>query len=296
MRTLSPALQAHLDTGETTLCLCWRLTLKAGEVMGFTDHDLALDFDGTVFEAQAGFSASEIETALGLAVDNLEAKGALTSGKLDELRLRAGDFDHAQIEIWKVNWADVTQRMLERKGHLGEVSSGGGAFTAEVRGLAHVLNQEKGRIFTYGCDAMLGDARCGVTVAQAAFQATATVLGLTDEILQVTSLAGFSEDWFARGTVEWVSGENAGRSLAVKRHRNSLGQSQITLWTTPGFAVTAGELLRLTVGCDKQFQTCRERFANAVNYRGFPHMPGSDFVMRFAANGGTSTDGSRMRH
>ncbi|MDX5493645.1 MAG: phage BR0599 family protein, partial [Alphaproteobacteria bacterium] len=33
---------------------------------------------------------------------------------------------------------------------------------------------------------------------------------------------------------------------------------------------------------DKQFTTCRDRFANAVNFRGFPHMPGNDFVMASA--------------
>ena len=42
-----PALQAHLDSGTTTLCHCWRVTLKSVRQLGFTDHDVALDFDGT---------------------------------------------------------------------------------------------------------------------------------------------------------------------------------------------------------------------------------------------------------
>ena len=134
MKALSANFQAHLDTGLTTLCHCWRLTLQSGERMGFTDHDVAVAFYGTTFEAQAGFSASEIESALGMSVDNLDASGALSSAQLSQTRIAAGDFDHAQIEVWKVNWADTTQRVLQRKGieDGGEHTHviGGGAFHA----------------------------------------------------------------------------------------------------------------------------------------------------------------------
>ena len=134
MRAIDPNLQAHLNTGTTTLCYCWRLILATGEKLGFTDHDVAVIFDGTSFEAQAGFTSTEIQSSLGLSVDNLEASGALSSSKLSDVRLNAGDFDHAQIEVWKVNWQDPTQRTLERKGHLGEVTFGQGAFKARCAG------------------------------------------------------------------------------------------------------------------------------------------------------------------
>src|SRR5450631_2498338 len=98
MKTLPAALATHLATCLTTMCLCWRLTLRSGEQMGFTDHDVALSFDGTSFEAQSGFTGSEIESSIGLSVDNLEATGALSSAQLSETRIRGGDFDHATIE------------------------------------------------------------------------------------------------------------------------------------------------------------------------------------------------------
>lgn len=31
--------------------------------------------------------------------------------------------------------------------------------------------------------------------------------------------------------------------------------------------------------CDHRFSTCRDVFANTENFRGFPHMPGTDFVL-----------------
>ena len=292
MRTLPVGLQAHLDSGTTTLCYCWKLSLRSGETIGFTDHDEAVAFDGVNFEAQAGFTSSEIHSSLGFAVDNLEASGALKSAQLDEGRLNAGDYDHSAIEIWRVNWQDVTQRILQRKGHLGEVSYGQGHFKAEVRGLAHLMNQPKGRLFQFGCDAILGDARCGVNVA--AFRAVATITAARENSFDVSDLSGFADDWFTRGVLSWNTGPNAGRSLAVKRHRAFANSSRIDLWQAPKFTITSGEQIIVTAGCDKQFATCKVKFANQINFRGFPHMPGSDFVMAVAAKNDANNGGSRI--
>ncbi|MEG6510088.1 DUF2163 domain-containing protein [Methyloligella sp. 2.7D] len=145
MRVLPAGLQAHLDSGATTLCTCWRLTRNDGTVLGFTDHDHDLSFGGVAYEAAAGFSASEVESSVGLGVDNLDVESVLQSDRLNETDLAAGLFDNALIDIYRVNWQDVDQRVLLRSGSIGEVSRGQHAFSAEVRGLAHELQQEKGR-------------------------------------------------------------------------------------------------------------------------------------------------------
>jgi len=54
-------------------------------------------------------------------------------------------------------------------------------------------------------------------------------------------------------------------------------------------AIAAGDSFDITASCDKTFETCRDRFANAVNFRGFPHIPGQDTVIRYAAKGDTNT-------
>ena len=60
MKQLAPALQAHLDDGTTTLAWCWRITRADGVAFGFTDHDRRLTFEGTEFEPESGFTASEV--------------------------------------------------------------------------------------------------------------------------------------------------------------------------------------------------------------------------------------------
>ncbi len=293
MRTLPSGLATHLAQDTTTLCSCWRMTKVNGDSLGFTDHDRTLSFDGTTFEAQSGYTGSEIESSLGLSVDNLEASGALESSRLDEQQLKAGDFDHAGIEIWRVNWQDVSQRLLVRKGHLGGVTYGGGRFAAEVRGLAHLFNQPKGRLYQYGCDAELGDQRCKIDIDDPAFRAISLVTSVTGASLELTGITGFADDWFTRGLIEFTSGANAGRKFRIKRH-NAIGAvTRIDLWQAPSRTVNAGDAAILRAGCDKQFKTCGEKFSNSENYRGFPHMPGNDFVMQVASAGDPNNDGGR---
>jgi uncharacterized phage protein (TIGR02218 family) len=71
-------------------------------------------------------------------------------------------------------------------------------------------------------------------------------------------------------------------------------QEVIALWSPPVAPLLAGDAVTLTVGCDKRFDTCRDRFANALNFRGFPHIPGNDFVMGYAVSGETGLDGGTL--
>jgi uncharacterized phage protein (TIGR02218 family) len=292
MKSLPPALSQHLASGVTTLCWCWKLTPSTGAALGFTDHDRDISFSGLTYRAQTGFAASEMHQATGFGTDNLDVAGALDDTRLSETRLRAGDFDGADIEIWLVNWQEPEQRLLLRKGHLGEVSHGELGFTAELRGLIEQLGQPQGRLFQYGCDAVLGDQRCRVDLDQPAFKGSASVVSASDNrVLLVTGLEAFAADWFAGGTLTFVSGANAGRRAEVKSHGLRVSGQQLELWQAPPFAIAAGDAITVTAGCDRQFSTCRGKFANAVNFRGFPHMPGNDFVTSYPNRDDAANDG-----
>lgn len=295
MKSLSPALQAHLECGATTLCQCWKLTRRDGVTMGFTDHDRALSVDGTLFEAAAGFTASAISSSSGLAVDNLDVLGALSSDHLEDGDLAAGLYDDAEIEIWRVNWQATDQRVLMRKGNLGEISRGPNGFTAEVRGLSHRLNQPTGRLYQYACDAGLGDARCGVSLSDSTFTGTASVVSVTENReMTVAGLNTYADAWFARGLLTFTSGLNQNEVMEVKRHVNRAGAVVLEVWHTPAQAIEEGVTLSVTAGCDKQFNTCRGKFANAARFRGFPHIPGNDFALSYPLRGRNNDGGSQV--
>ncbi|HVV29124.1 MAG TPA: DUF2163 domain-containing protein [Rhizomicrobium sp.] len=290
MKILPDGLKAHLDGGATTLCWCWKLTRRDGVVQGFTDHDRDLGFGGVTYLAVSGFTASEVQSSLGLSVDNLTLTGALSAATLNEADLAAGLYDNAALEIWRVNWQDAGQRVLMRAGTLGEVTRSGHAFQAEIRGLAQALNQPVGRAFGHLCDADLGDARCGiaVTAVEGAVIAAADARRFT-----VNGLDGAASGDFTGGRLTFTGGANAGRAAEVKRHAASAGIVSIELWQAMSETVMPGDSFTVTPGCDKQFTTCRARFNNTANFRGFPHMPGNDAVMAMPAAGQVLDGGSR---
>lgn len=292
MKSLSPALQAHLDDGTTTLSWCWRISRSDGVALGFTDHDRVLSFDATEFEPESGFSASEIRAGSDLSVDAQDASGVLTSDRITETDILDGRWDNAAVELWRVNWADASQRVLLRRGAVGQIRRGRMAFVAEVRSLAHVLGQTVGRTFQTGCDARLGDARCGIDLENTIYKGAGVVADLLrDRAFMASGLAGFDAGWFTSGTITWTSGANVGRITEVLAHALDSGIATFTLLEAPVRAITMCDGFIARAGCDKRIETCAARFANVANFRGFPHIPGQDAVLRYASKGG-GHDGS----
>lgn len=290
MKTLPAGLQTHLDTGSTTLCWCWRVTRTDSTKLGFTDHDKDVTFDGTIFEASTGFTASDLQQSIGLAVDDVDAAGALSSSALDEDDLSAGLYDNAAVEIWRVNWEDVAERVLMMSGSMGEVRRGAVAFTAELRSLAHELGQEKGRTYQYACDADLGDTRCGVNINAAANKGTGTVTAVdADYYFQASGLSAFDDGWFSGGYVTWTTGANAGRTMEIKAHAQDGATATVDLWRSMPDAIAVSDTFAIYAGCDKTFETCKSKFSNGDNYRGCPHIPGSEYMYDVASESGYST-------
>ncbi|PVH29610.1 DUF2163 domain-containing protein [Pararhodobacter oceanensis] len=265
----------------TTRARVWALERRDGQVMGFTDHDRDLAFDGLVFRAGTGMSASAIVQATGLAVDNTEAVGALSDAGLREADILAGRYDDAALTIWEVDWRDVTWRRVLFRGSLGEITRAGGAFRAELRGLTEPLSKRGGRVFTAVCPAVLGDADCGFDLAQAGFFAEVElrVVAEAGAILTLPELPEFAAGWFTDGHLRITSGAAAGLSAQVRRDEITEGARILHLWAAPGAAPVVGDRVRITAGCDKRFETCRLKFLNQLNFRGFPHLPSDDWLI-----------------
>lgn len=294
MRELPTDLAAHIAGGATTLCTCWRVTRTDGVVLGFTDHDRRLSFDGTDFLPESGVSATAMEASLGLEADNLDVIGALISDALTPQDLDRGVYDQARVEIFRVNWADPEQRLLLRGGEIGEVVRGRHAFTAEVRGLSQRLDQPVGRVFQGRCGADLGDHRCQVDVALSVYRADAAVSEAAGpRSLRVAGLSGFAAGWFSGGRLTWQSGANAGYSADILSHGKAPDGDVLDLMLAPPAQAVPDDVLTVTAGCDKRFATCRDKFANTDNFRGFPHMPGNDWVVSYPRQGEDHDGGKR---
>jgi len=209
MRLIESEFAARLAAGATTTCLCWRLTRRDGFVLAATEHDRALAVDGVTYLPGGALSAGAFTQSAGLQPGQASAGGVLADDAITEADLAAGLWDGARVDVLRVDWQRSDLFVTVWSGRLSDVTRGPGGFEAELVSLKADLERPVGRVYARACDAVLGDARCGVE--------TGAFPGLT---------------------------------------------------------------------CDQQFSTCRDVFGNTENFRGFPHLPGAEFVLEGPAVSG----------
>ena len=294
MRSIPEGFQTMLNTGATTVCRCWLLVRKDGIAFGLTDHDRDLSFDDHVFQAGSGMDASALESSTGLAVDNGQAVGALSAVGLTEADILAGKFDRAEVQQWLVDWANPKHRVQLFRGFLGEIRRGSTAFEVELRSLAELLNRPVGRGYLPTCDRILGDEKCGFDMYNGGI-VPAVVLGFSNaRDIRFSLEQTFESGWFSQGYVRWLSGANAGVTSLIKIDAAGDELRELELWEEMRAVIGVGDTAELLVGCNKSSSACADKFNNFLNFRGFPHIPGEDWVSDFPRDDGGNSGGSMV--
>ena len=278
MQTISSSLTDHLAQEVATLATCWSITRKDGVVLYFTSHDSDIVVDGNRYAAADAMVPSAVSSQSGLTVDNMEFEGILSPAALTEDDIVTGRYDHAEISIFMVNYAAPNMGKLQLKtGWLGEVTLRGGQFVAEMRGISARLQQSIGEVYTSSCRATLGDNKCGIDLASYTFSGTVTSIEASFAFGDSSKTQAYS--YFDGGLITFTSGANNGRSMEVR----DFSASRFSLFLPMPYAIAIGDAYTVSAGCDKQFDTCIARFNNAVNFRGEPHVPGTDRLLETSA-------------
>lgn len=276
MKHVGEAFAARLAADETTLCVCWMFTRRDGAVFGATDHDVPLTLDGVTCAPAAGLELVTFESSAGLAPGRASASGALSLDFISAKDVDGGLWDGAHVQAWRVDWRAPEHRVHLWSGRLSEITRQGDAFSAELVSLKADLEKTIGRVYARACDADVGDARCGVDLDDAAFRTEGVVERVEGaRTFVAAALASFPGGWFTHGVLAWLTGGNVSATVRVMRHAGDA----IELLSPPGRGIEAGDAFVVTAGCDKSFAMCGARFANRINFRGFPHMPGADVVL-----------------
>ncbi|MDE3060451.1 MAG: DUF2163 domain-containing protein [Pseudomonadota bacterium] len=287
MKQISTQLAAHIAGEVTTLAVCWKLTRRDTTILGFTDHDQDIIFGGVTYKAATGFTPSAIQNTASLAVDNLDVEGMLSSGSIVEADILAGLYDFAEIEIFQINYMDMTQGSLKlRRGWLGEVSFYKQQFIAEVRGLTQALSQTMGELYSASCRAALGDNRCKVDMSVQTV--TGNVTTPISSLQFIDSARTEATGIFTGGAITFTSGANNGLSMEIKEYIYTSGTGgQLATALPMPYSISMGDSYSLTKGCDKTLATCFSRFNNVVNFRGEPLVPGLDRMLETAGTRST---------
>jgi len=276
VKTLSAAMITHVQGPTTTLAHCYKLTRTDSVVMGFTDHDVDIVYDGTTYKAMSGLSASSIESTVTAATPNMEIETLLDSVDITESDLIAGVYDYAMVNLFLINWQDHTMGVIPLPGYsIGEVNSNGPIAVAETRGIADALQHPIGRTIAPGCDVVdLGDTRCKLNLT--AFTHPLTVTSVASRQVFTDTARTEAIDYFAYGKCTWLTGNNAGRTMDIKANDTGV----FTLWLPMGFDIQVGDTATVITGCNRTEARCKA-LNNFTNYRGFPHLPGLDKAMEY---------------
>ena len=289
MKTISAPLQTHIQRTITTLCTCWRIVRLDGQEFFFTNLDIDIEFpisSGDIYKASSGMSKSNLVTDSAFGVNNADIEGVFDDIGLTTSDLQNGLFNYATVFQFMVNYEDLSQGELKlTKSTFGEVTLNDvGVFIVEQRGMTQVLKQQNiVEVYNAECPADLGDVRCALDLGP--FTIAATILSVTNnrkfKVTQLTPASTFPAGWFDGGAITWLTGLNTGKVIEVKIYTKDDGitiEQELELFLATSFDIQIGDTLNIYPGCDKILATCRDKFNNIDNFRGFPHIPGPSFI------------------
>jgi len=261
------------DGDLTSMALCWALERGDGSGIGLTSCDKPVTLGGNRYTPSPGMVPAAVTRSLGLDSHSGEIAGALSSATLDGRDLALGRWDGASVALTAIDWTDTgVAGVALLKGDIGTVAVDGERFTAELSGASARLDEPVCPATSPECRANFGDKQCRVDLAGRSI--TAFVVSAAGGELTLDRTV---DDNYLLGRLRYLSGANCGLATVV----TAVSATIVNVRDWPRAAVEAGCRIELREGCDKRFQTCTERFANALNFRGEPHLPGTDLLTRY---------------
>lgn len=258
---------------ETTAAF-WRVFRRDGVTLGFTTHDRDLWFDGVLHSATPGMVPSSIRRSARFEPDIAEVVGALSHDSISASELAAGRFDGARVVIGLIDWEGGERHTLYR-GTIGTVMEEASEFTASLQSRKAELQLDPVPRTSPACRARFCGPGCTLSADAFTHEATLVSVDNSANSVIVTSVAVPAQ--LALGTLRWLDGPHAGRTMTV------LAASTAGLVLDEPLSPELGPGLRALVreGCDHMLETCATRFANAVNFQGEPFLPGNDQIYRY---------------
>lgn len=248
--------------------------LRDGTKYGITDHNKDITFSlpeasGSVtYSAGSGFKISNVQTSVGLEAGNYEVTGPI--GDIVTLeQLLGGRWKGATAYLFEMNWKDTSAAIDIMKGTVSVAGPVGGEFRFEVRDDRDRYGATVGHWVTNQCPRDF-DACC-VNIAP---ETETTVQSVTSTLV-FTVAAAITSANFVGGKVTFTDGPLAGTD---PMDIFSVSGSIITLFENLPDLPEVGNAVTLQEGCDGTIEVCRDRFDNAVNFRGFPAVRGNKIL------------------
>lgn len=297
-RTVPSALQAHLDSGATTMALIMRIepVMPGFSPVGCTtlDRDIVYD-DGRgelTYHAVVGYTPSSLQATASMGVDNSEGQHLLpmVDMGIDEKELASGAWDYANFWIMWVNYEDLSMgHVAITRGQLGQVRIENGiTFWTEPTSLVKQLKVPIVKKSSRLCRAIFGSQYPGTPGAEVLeiqpctrdftdlwVGGTVSAVGLENS--RTFTASGLSGNFFP-GMVKWLTGDNAGQQIDVETQTTT---TTISLAKDCIYPIQIGDTFQIRPDCTKWkdgVNGCKQHHGDqwVFWYRGEPHLKPQD--------------------
>lgn len=257
-----------------TVATFWRVERRDGVTLGFTTHDRALWFDGLLHRAAPGMVPSAIRRSADLEPDSAEVEGVLSHDAITAQDVTRGCFDNARITIGMVDWESLEHDIVYC-GSLGPVTVGKMGFSAALVSRKAELQYDPVPRTSPTCRAQFCGPGCTLSALQFTHEGQVAGFDLQSGLLTLATAAPMAN--LRGGTLRWLDGPYAGQSMTIA----DLNGEVVLLDRPIDQDLPIGSRVLLREGCDRTLATCAERFGNAINFQGEPHLPGNDLIARY---------------
>ena len=259
-----------------TRVLCLRIVPQVGPVIRLSHHvrDLTMG-NGEIYLTGSGYDFTGYTAGSGFAPAMVDLDGIAGMAGITRDQLSSGQYDNARAYLFATTWNNpIEDEEPITASILGKTTLMDDRYKIEDMGLIDALNQSVGKSYQPGCDKTFGGQEsAGCKKALGPLTVTGTLTSVTNALIVRDSARSEVADYFAAGTIEITSGDNAGlRPKEIKRYESD---GTIEIYEPFYYPLAVGDTYTLIPGCRKRLTDCRDKWNNVINFGGFSFVPTS---------------------
>lgn len=278
MKNITEELKSIINDSTTNLVKCWKITLKNGETIGFTNASNDFIFEDVKYNHLSSDDVENLKSNSDVENDTLQFTNLISSDLIKTDDILTGKYDSAKIEIFIVDLENLDKGKVSLlNGKIFDIQFKDNSFIANVKGLKNEIDKTIGDVYSPLCRTSFCSEKCKLNKVNFTFNAV--ISKVVDNISFLTeneNIINKEDGYFENGVVEFLSGKNKGQKTEIKQFSNGL----FMMSTELAYSIEVGDSFSVIAGCDKAFKTCCSKFNNAVNFRGEPYLPGLDLLLK----------------
>ena len=278
MKFITEDLKNIIQDDTINLVRCWKIKTKNNELLAFSTADIDFEYDNILFHSISGNDIKEQTSNIDVEKDELILSLYVNNNIIKEKDILSGKYDNAEVEVFIVDLLHLDkQKITLINGNIDSITLKNQQFIANVSGLKNQLNKIIGDVYSPICRARFCDNKCKLSKINYTYSAEiSTIYDNRTFFTNNKDILSKNNGYFDNGIITFKSGLNKNNSIGIRQFTSG----NFTLILDTPYKMEIGDKFEVIAGCDKQFNTCINKFNNAINFRGEPHLPGIELLLK----------------